>query len=284
MGRVRLWDVGAGTARQGWKAHDGAVTGLGFLESGTRVLSGGWDGDIAIWTLDGRAIARRKTSSPVTALAVEESVATAVTGHADGSLRLWQIPGLNMDRAMTLHDGRVRAVALHGASGWFASSDHDTRVLLWTRDGLSRDLPAPPTDARTLVFHPRGDRLYGAGWFDLVYWSIPDGNRTVLETEHRGIINSMMFSKNGMSLATISRETDSAVLILDPESGVTRNRLQKHELCGAAVATSADGRVVVTTSDDGSVRFWTLPVHPVPGQLAPRNAGDSSFPSTKGSR
>ena len=81
---------------------------------------------------------------------------------------------------------------------------------------------------------------------------------TTMATEHYGIIKSVQYTGKGESLATISRQTDSSVYFLDPLSGAVTRRFQQHDLCGADVSVSPDGRYLATTSDDASVRIWVL--------------------------
>ena len=68
----------------------------------------------------------------------------------------------------------------------------------------------------------------------------------------------MQFVNGGDELATISRQTDRSVYLLDPKSGEVIRKFRQHELCGAAVAVSGDGRYLGTTSDDASVRIYDL--------------------------
>ncbi len=257
-GRLRLWRVPGGEAERTWQAHDAEVTGIAFFDQGQRILSTGLDGSMVVWDADGRELYRQLADSSVTAMALDEATETVVTGHYDGSVRLWNLADLAPAGVFAIHQDSVRAVAVHGASGWFASSDSDAEVYLWRRDGSYRALPPPATDARTLAFTPDGNWLYGAGWFRLLRWTIPEGQREVLKTDHSGIIDSIWFTDDGATLASISRQTDSSVLFLDPATGDTVQRLQRHDLCGAAVRVSGDGRFVATTSDDGSVRIWDL--------------------------
>lgn len=130
-------------------------------------------------------------------------------------------------------------------------------MVLVSADGVLVSLPLPPTVARTLVFSADGGELYGAGWFKLFRWEIAARRLTVLPTEHRGVINALFLQPNG-SLASISRQTDSAVLSIDPGNGKTLKRMQAHQLCGADIAASRDGRFLATTSDDASVRIWDM--------------------------
>jgi len=80
----------------------------------------------------------------------------------------------------------------------------------------------------------------------------------VLSTPHHGIIKSVEYLAAGDVLATISRQTDSSVYFLDPASGALLRRFQQHDLCGADISVSPDGRYLATTSDDASVRIWML--------------------------
>ena len=79
-----------------------------------------------------------------------------------------------------------------------------------------------------------------------------------MPTRHRGIIRSIGYLPGSNLLASISRQTDSAVYLLDPESGAVVRRFQQHDLCGASIALSPDGHYLATTSDDASVRIWDL--------------------------
>jgi len=59
-------------------------------------------------------------------------------------------------------------------------------------------------------------------------------------------------------LATISRQTDSAVLFLDPLTGVSKKRFQSHDLCGVEITVSRNRNFLATTSDDSSIKIWRL--------------------------
>jgi WD40 repeat protein len=169
---------------------------------------------------------------------------------------------------MRVHEGaQVIAVALQSKGTMTASSDDDGRVALVAPDGKLRWLDKPPTDALTLTFAAEGATLYGAGWFNLFRWDEASEKVRVLATDHRGQINRITFTPDGRELASISRQTDSAVLLLDPASGATRSALGKHDLCGGVVTLSPDGRYVVSTSDDASVRIWDRkhPLRDAPG-------------------
>ncbi len=241
-----------------WQAHKGSVNGILFLEGDSRLISGGFDGKIAEWDTGGNEIRSITTPSPIRHLIASEQDDIILTGHQDGVARQWRLSDLKPIAKTAKHSDAIRAVAAHYGSGWMASSGEDGAVWIWKKGQEPKRLPDPGSDARTLAFSPDGKQLYGGGWFNLYRWDIPNGKMQTLKTEHTGIINEIKFGPGGDYLATISRQTDSAVLFLNPDNGEAIRRFQKHDLCGVAIAVSPDGRYISTTSDDASVRFYNL--------------------------
>jgi WD40 repeat protein len=257
-GGLRLWQASGQRQLAGWKAHEDSVNGIGFVANDRQVISAGYDGVLAAWDRQGKLIRRQQTPAPVTHMVTSAQTGEIVTGHADGSVRIWRLPDFGLLQERVLHRGAVRAVAIDPVSRRYASSGVDGQVLVFGDAGPVMPMAVPPVDAWSLVFSPDGRSLYGGGWFRLFRWSRFDGSIEVLPTRHRGIIRSLQFLAGGSELATISRQTDSSVYFLDPATGAVTRAFLRHDLCGADVAVSPDGRFLGTTSDDASVRIWDL--------------------------
>jgi WD40 repeat protein len=257
-GTVLIWQLPGGEPVYRWQAHQDSVNGLVFTDNDRHVVTAGYDGWLAKWTLGGVALHRVKTPGPIRCLAASNHIDRLITGHDDGSVRIWRLHDLRLLEERKLHRGNVKAVAIETSGRRYASGGADGDVYVWTDDTEAVPLERPPTDAWTLTFSPDGQWLYGGGWFRLFRWRLSDGAFASLPTEHHGIIKSIQFTPDGDELATISRQTDSAVLFLDPVTGAVTRRFQQHELCGASISVSPRGRYLATTSDDASVRIWVL--------------------------
>ena len=265
-GVIQLWQMPGGVALQRWQAHRDSVNGIAFSSADELLISAGYDGELVAWTLDGQVVRRVVTPAPVMHMEASPAFDRVLTGHSDGSVRLWQLSDFTLLNERQLHQGRVKAVAIDHRMPRYASSGADGNVYVWTGTGKESALQNPPADAWTLAFSPDGRHLFGGTWFRLLRWDLGDHALTVLPTEHFGIIRSIQFSASGDELASISRQTDSSVYFLDPETAAVTRRFQQHELCGAAISISPDERYLATTSDDASVRIWNLGTQQVPAR------------------
>jgi WD40 repeat protein len=256
-GNVRLWRLEDGSRIGGWNTGHGDLFGLLFLDT-EHLLTTGHDGEVRVWRLDGTLQRSFTAGAAISSFRAFSDRSRILLGHADGWVSLWQVDGERLG-AWPLSDERITAVALTTEPGWFAAADSAANVWRWRAGHAPVELESPPTYPRSLVFVPGSARLLGSGWFTLFVWPDGDAALTPMPTAHRGIINHLEISPDGAYLASISRQTDSSVLLLDPHSGETLQSFRKHDLCGQRVVLSPDGRRMMSNSDDASVRFYALP-------------------------
>jgi len=260
-GRIRLWQLPGGAPVAAWMTSHGDLSGLMFLPEGNRLLSTGHDGFVRIWDGSGRLLTSFAVGSAVTSFHPGGGSRSVILGHADGQVSHWSVEGERLGY-WALSNRRITAVATDRSGALFAAGDYAGRVWRWPDGHPPERLQSPSSHARSLVFDPIDGKLLGSGWFDLFSWSADGVELQVIPTAHRGIVNHLAFIGDGPYVASISRQTDSAVLLLDPDTGETLVGFRKHELCGQRLALSPDGRFMITNSDDASVRFYTLPDMP----------------------
>jgi WD40 repeat protein len=257
-GQLRLWRLDDGAAVAGWRAHRGTINGIHFLPHG-RLLTAAYDGRISEWDLSGRLVRNWDTGSPINHMVADSGHGLILTGHKDGSVKLWRLVSGELARVWQVHSKGLFAVALDAERGRIAASAPGGVLAYGAITGPNiRYLASSRGKTKTLAFSPDGNHLYGAGWGTLLRWNLQSGELQEMDTEHGGRISRIHFLPDGRRLASISRLTDSAVLILDAETGKTLLPLQKHDLCGDAVTVSPNGRFLASNSDDASVRIWDL--------------------------
>ena len=257
-GNVQLWQLPDGASFRRWRGHSDSVNGIAFLAADQQVVTAGYDGVLQRRGIDGKLQQQLTGLVPIMHMEADAATDRMLTGHRDGSVRLWKASDFTLLSEQQLHSDAVKAVAIDSRRARYASSSEDSSVAVWVDGGEVRYLEEPGTDAWTLAFSPDGNWLSGGTWFRLYRWNLDDGSLAVLPTEHYGLIRAVQYTGEGAALASISRQTDSSVYFLDPISGDVLRRFQRHDLCGADVSVSPDGRYLATTSDDASVRIWVL--------------------------
>lgn len=249
QGDIRLWDVRGKTALADLPAHKGVVRAIQFLSNGT-FASGAEDGKLRLW--EGMKVKATREVSPVASLTVLHGL--LVSGHDDGWIRVWD-RNLNQLAERKLEQ---KVIALSGHGGLLAAGTENRILIL---DGQLNTLKTLTVDGgvpHDLQFSPDGKTLAAGNWFRLSTWDLATGVQQTHATEHNGLLTSISYSPDGRHLSTLGRHTDSAIRVVDTHDYQVERRYQAHELCGAMIRYSPDGRWMASASDDESVRLYDL--------------------------
>lgn len=257
-GRIRIWSLRDGRLQYDLNNHDGSINGLRFIQNDRLILSASYDRIIRITMLNGTVVREKLTHSPITAFFASEPDNLILTGHKDGSIHRWDFTLAPVSVSYQQHSDEVRAIAYDSNKKLIASSDADSNIVFQNANGDLLYKAATPSDLRKILFTSDGKFLYGSGWFNIFRWDTDNFIRLSLTTEHQGIVVDMLLDSKEQRLFSISRQTDSSVLALDPASGNTLERYGVHNLCGSSIGLSYDNRYLITSSDDASIRIWDM--------------------------
>ncbi|MCH7736773.1 MAG: hypothetical protein IH872_05150 [Chloroflexi bacterium] len=132
--RQQAEDAGLGWEGRIIGNHEGAVWSVAVTPGG-QVVSGGTDGTVRLWGLDGgperEPLGRHE--SRVLSVAVTPG-GQVVSGGDDGTVRLWDLDGGTEREPLGRHEGQVWSVAVT-PGGQVVSGGLDGTVRLWDLDG-----------------------------------------------------------------------------------------------------------------------------------------------------
>lgn len=260
-GQINLWITLNAKRVRSWKAHTDSVHAIIFTNRDREITSAGYDGYIKKWDLQGKLLKSVKIDDPISATAYDIKSNLFITGHQSGRIRLYKLESLRHIRTLQVQKTEIAALAYEPKLKLIASSATNRDVkLTYTKTAKSWSVQRPPSYSRTLAFYTRGGstELLGGGWFYLFSWDTITNRLKKIKTRHQGIVKSINVSPDNKTIATISRQTDSSVYLLDARSKKTKLRLRSHELCGTFIRMSPNNRYIATTSDDASIKIWDL--------------------------
>jgi len=200
------------------------------------------------------------------------------TAGSDGNVQISDVStGKRIHLFRILADDGKASIAFHPFKPILATARHDLRFFD-LRNGQQIDLlPAGPTnDVQSVVFSPDGNWLaLGMETGQVLIWDFVTERLSWRFQQHSAStgINVLCFSHDGFFLA--SGGNDDLVVVYDLRKG-TSARLEGHSDAVFGLAFAPDDKTLVSTSWDGSIRFWCLANHREALKLTPGGGVDNS--------
>lgn len=231
---LRFWDLKNGRLRRTVKVPD---------ESQKRLSSQGaysiGSGDIGVaavsYSPDGRVLA---------------------SGGYDGDIRLWSPATGGEFRVLRGHDAKVMSLAFSPDSKSVVSGSYDQTVRIWDaangnelqpRDGGGGVYP--------LFVSPDGRMLASTCWDQKIrLWSLV--TRRLLHTlqGHTDIVRTLAFSSDSRVMASAS--DDNSIRLWDTATGQEVGKLSGHTGMIFSVVFIPDGKILASSANDGTLRIW----------------------------
>lgn len=249
---AQIWDPTTGARLRTLRAH-GSVLVARFSPGGAEVVTGDARGDVQLWrTRDARLLATGRQRGGVTDAAFAPDGKAIVTAGRDGG-SIWSIPDGRLVHLLSSPSG-VSRVAFARDGSLVATAGRDGTARIWdaASGNLRHVLPVSKGPLTDVVFSPDG-RLLLTTSFEVKTWDARTGALLHVLVGHTGTVSGGAFSPDGRWIVTAG--PISAGLW---RTGADRPffYLRRYTRGLTAVSFSPDGRLVLSSSKDGSVRLY----------------------------
>lgn len=201
---------------------------------------------------------------------------TLAFGGSDGIIRLWDVPSGSIRAQLSGHAGEVhRALFTPDGKTLISSGKHDD-LRAWDVAKASLAEPAPPEEARRVgayAISPDGATLATVNpaqivtLWDLAAWKPrlsfrSTGVESAITTREMAALplTDLAFSPDGRRLAgAIGREGSNEpgqAIAWDVQSGSVLANLRGQKLPDWDAAFTPDGKILASSSSDGTVKLW----------------------------
>jgi WD40 repeat protein len=274
-GSLRLWDLESGRQRAKIPTLQGWTTDVFFAPDSKTFATGGGNNAHAVllWkTATGEPIDPFPGhTSPVSSVSFSPDGSTAATSswiRGDPVARLWDPRTGRLLRSLEAPDGGgVSAVAFSPDGGTLAacSWSGERKVRLWdVRTGRERHAMTGHQGGCTCVaFSPDGKRLASSDAYynrmghdegRLCIWDVESGKLIREIRGTRGAIQRVLFTRDGRHVLAAA----NGVHIYDADTGQLVGEPFQAKVRIWGLSLSADGRLLATANQEGSVRLWEL--------------------------
>jgi WD40 repeat protein len=248
---IVLWSKIDGSQLHVLKQHKAWVWSVDFSPSDHILASGSWDHTLCLWDVANGSHLQTLVGHADQVLSVRFSPdgTHIVTGECDYSVRIWECDSMTLDRPMLRKQpGKSRSSTTIGQK---RTSGAPTETHSNTGDHHAAMV-------RAISFSPNGKFLATAAWDDTVrLWDVQTGTRLQTLEGHMHLVSSVSWSSSGNFL-TSTGLYDSSVRIWDARSGNCIDVFSEHAGPVWVSLFTRDERQVVSASDDGTIRLWSL--------------------------
>jgi RNA polymerase sigma factor (sigma-70 family) len=293
---IRFWDPATGKEIRELTGHRGAVHAVVFASDGKTLVSAGADGSIRWWEVATGKQIRESQGHAGGALGVAHSHdgKTLVSCGRDRKLQLWDAATGKSTRAWIAHDKEVLAVAFSPTGKTVASAGADKSIRLWdvATGAPQRRFTTHANITSAMAFSLDGKTLASAGEDNTVHFrDVATGAETTGTAGHQGVVRRLRYSADGKVLT--SSGDDLTVRQWDPGTGKELHRfegyygdlspdgrlaamprgdgtidlvevgtskvvqqLKGHKGEVKLALFSADGKSLLSSGVDGSLRLW----------------------------
>jgi WD40 repeat protein len=256
---ARVWDAETGRKLLTYRKHKYAINALAIRPDGKAVATGGDGNDsaIRIWNPEsGAELGQlRGHTAPISSLAFHHDGLRLASASQDGTVRLWNTRSGEELHQFIRRGDWMHTVAFTPNGVRLAAAGEAGEIYLWETESR-RQLPAlrgHTLRVVALAFHPDSDQLLSASLDGTVrHWESMTGKEIRIFDGLRG--RGLAWSPDGRHFAMSG--AGGSLKFWNVLSGQCVLTLQDHAGDITCAMYSSDGRRIVTTGWDRTIKLW----------------------------
>ncbi|GAB4579829.1 MAG: hypothetical protein Fur0022_25680 [Anaerolineales bacterium] len=237
------------------EALDGPVLQVVYSRDGTWLAIAKQNGHIEIWdSIYGGKVAEMRHDGEITEMVFTPDSTRLITASEDATARVWN-PATGEEIYLLQHQGAVRAVAISQNGFWLGTGGDDQFARTWNlRTGRQVASVFHTAAVMDVDFSPGGSWIASVSRDkSAIVWAPTTGVKN-LTFYHDTEVELVLFGPPGtLWMATASH--GGTVTIWNPQNGARLAQLS-HEQDVVDMASSPDGKLLITGSSDQTARVW----------------------------
>jgi WD40 repeat protein len=174
-----VYNIADGTQVLSLIAHPSWVTTLAYTSDGNKIISGGSDNRVKIWTNTGSLLYTCiGHTDDISSVKVTPDNKFIVSASKDKQIKVWDISNGELVKTFVGHDNSVNGIDLSPDGSKIVSGSSDGTIKIWNLNTgkMLNTFGKPDSGAvRAVAWSPKGDKIAAGNISsDLMVWSVPE--------------------------------------------------------------------------------------------------------------